>query len=482
MRLVTRLGLSHAALAWTLVAALAAILAALSAIRTQVREVLERDLATIDEEEEIYRAAWAVEVSARHALDACELGATKPGVETNVVAARDALVEKLKTKGPAASPLIRDAVAPYLQLGNELIAGDTCALLRTAEARKRRLQQDEHLTDAWIARLYQLHRALEAKEDMIARAGTRALLGGAAASALALLAAFGLSTWIARGVSRPLGTLAHAAHRVGRGDFSPIPLGGGPDEVRQLARDLDLMREHLAEIDALKQQFLASVSHELRTPLGKMREALALLADGTAGPLDDRQRSVVAIARRACEAEIRLVTTLLDLSRLRAGTLLHPADQQSLDTALHLAIDTEKADAASRQVRLDLVTEGTVPPARLDEALLERAIANLVRNAVSVSTDGGVVEVRRTVEEAGPAGETGRWACIRVRDHGPGIPEEIRDHLFDPFTTREVAGRRGVGIGLGLALAREVVRGHGGSLILTETSSQGTTFALWIPL
>src|SRR5690349_20747858 len=105
------------------------------------------------------------------------------------------------------------------------------------------------------------------------------------------------------------------------------------------------MRADLAELDALKQGFLASVSHEMRTPLGKIREALSLLADGTAGTLADRQRSVVDIARRACETEIRLVTTLLDLSRLRAGTLLRIDPRQRLDDALREAVAAETSEA-----------------------------------------------------------------------------------------------------------------------------------------
>lgn len=481
MRLVTRLGLSHAALAITLAAALAAMLAALGAIQSQVREVLERDLATIDEEEAIYRAAWAVEVAARHALDDCESGVPVETVTAALVAARTGLADALRLKGAEASPVIRDAVTPYLALADDSMV-DTCKHVNDAEMRKRRLLLDERLTDAWIARVYKLHRALESKEATIARAGTRAIFGGAIASALALLAAWTLATRIARGVSRPLGSLAQAAHRVGRGDFSPIAIGEGPDEVQALSRDLDRMRAHLAELDALKQQFLASVSHELRTPLGKIREALALLADGTAGPLGDRQQSVVAIARRACEAEIRLVTTLLDLSRLRAGTLLRPTEGQSIDTTLQLAIDGEKGEAQARGIRIGIDAEGSAPLARLDGALLERAIANLVRNAVSVSTDNDVVEIRRSLESIGPRKEPGTWARIRVRDHGPGIPDEIRDTLFDPFTTREVEGRRGVGIGLGLALAHEVVTAHGGELSLADTSPKGTTFELWVPL
>lgn len=483
MRLVTRLIFSHVTLAGVLVAALVVMLATLVDISRQVREVRERDLATIDEEEELHRAAWAIEVAARHGNDACESGAEEDAVQSTFAVPRALLAEKIRTKGEAVSRLMRDAALRYLKLTEDVMSGDTCSKLRSPISRRERLRLDENMTDSWIARLYELHRSLEQKEDAIVRSGRRAIILGSFLAAIAIAAAWVVATRIARGVTEPLAQLATAAKRVGKGDFSPIPEHGGPREVLDLHRDLDLMREHLAELDALKQSFLASVSHELRTPLGKIREALALLADGTAGALGDRQRAVVDIARRSTEVEIRLVSTLLDLSRLRAGTLLHADHNQRFDDALREALNAERAEALGRGVTIELTAEGQAAPAHLDGPLVERAIANLIRNAVSVSTEGATVEVTRELASQGPDGEPGSWACVRVRDHGPGVPAEIRETIFEPFATKEVPGRRGgVGIGLGLALAREVVRSHGGDCRLVDPNPGHTTFELWIPL
>lgn len=483
MRLVSRLILSHVALAALLIGALAVMLAALGDIDRQVRDVRERDLATIDEEEELHRAAWQIEVTARHGMEACEQGTAESEVESRFAAPRAALEEKIRTKGQGASRAILETVQRYLELSKQLMTGDTCAQLRSPEFRRKRLRLDEELTDAWIARLYELHGRLQTKEDAIGSAGSRAIIRGLVLGAVGIVLAWGIAAVIARGVTRPLATLADAAKRVGRGDFSPIPETSGPREVIDLYRDLDLMRQHLAELDALKQGFLASVSHEMRTPLGKIREALALLADGTAGALADRQRSVVEIARRACETEIRLVTTLLDLSRLRAGTLLRIEARQRVDDAVVEAVTAETADATSRGVAIELAMDGQAPPAELDGPLLERAFANLLRNAVSVSPPGARVRIERDLVSHGPRDEAGQWARVRVRDHGPGIPEDIRETIFEPFASKEVPGRSGgVGIGLGLALAREVARKHGGDLSLVDPAPGQTTFEIWIPL
>jgi two-component system sensor histidine kinase GlrK len=474
MRLVTRLVLSHGALAAILLGALAIMLAAVGQIARQVYEVCEVDLATIDEEEDLHRAGWGIEVAARHAIAACDEDVVdETRLAASLATGRAALADTIASKGASANRAVLDVAERYLALADDLIAGDICAKVKAPTSRKQRLQLDEDLTNAWIARLYELHRHLEQKEEAIARTGSRALTQGLAVGGIALLMAWLVATAVARGVTGPLAGLAKEARRVGSGDFSPIPAA---------EKELDRMRAALAELDALKQQFLASVSHELRTPLGKMREALALLGDGTAGELSERQKGIVAIARRACEAEIRLVSTLLDLGRLRAGRLLQFREAQSFDEALQHALAEERAEAAGRDVEIVASIEGSAPAARLDAAMIERALANVIRNAVSVSRPGDVVAVERTVEHHGPGGEPGRFVRLRVRDQGPGVPPEIRDTIFEPFATHEVPGRQGrVGIGLGLALAREIVRSHGGELRLADPSPGQATFEVWIP-
>lgn len=482
MRLVSRLLLSHATLAVVLVAALAVMLATLGDIHRQVREVRERDLETIDEEEELHRAAWVIEVTARHGIDACDAGNDTNDVERTFLAPRAKLEATIRDKGASVSRGIRDAAQRYVNLADELMQGDTCKHLHEPALSAKRLRLDETMTDAWIARLYELHGSLAQKEDAIVRSGRRAIVLGSLLGVTSLLAAWLIATRIARGVTDPLAALAKAAHRVGKGDFSPIPDGGGPREVVDLTRDLDRMRSHLAELDALKQGFLASVSHELRTPLGKVREALALLGDGTAGTLSDRQRAVISIAQRSCETEIRLVTTLLDLSRLRAGKLLHLDGPRSIDDALAEALNSERADATARGVTLVFHADGQVPKSPLDVPLVERALANLIRNAVSVSNAGSTVDVTRALLEHGPDGRTGPFVRVAVRDHGPGVPPEIRETMFEPFASKEVPGRGGVGIGLGLAFAREVIRAHDGDLVLADGTPGQTTFELWMPI
>jgi two-component system sensor histidine kinase GlrK len=170
------------------------------------------------------------------------------------------------------------------------------------------------------------------------------------------------------------------------------------------------------------------------------------------------------------------------LSRLRAGSPIRTRDHCAIDAILGSALNEERADAVQRGVLLELVIQGEAPPYRCDPVLMERAFANLVRNAVSVSRAGQRVRVERTVEQD-PGERRGPWIRVRVSDEGPGVPQEVREHLFDAFVTSAVpAVGRALGVGIGLALAREVARAHGGDLLLAEQPAVGAAFELWVPV
>ena len=226
----------------------------------------------------------------------------------------------------------------------------------------------------------------------------------------------------------------------------------------------------------MKHAFLASVSHELRSPLGRLREALALLADGTVGALEPKQQRVLSLARRACEQEVRIVDALLDMSRISTGLPVQREGGCDLEKVVVAAIEAEAEVATERGVVIEREIKTSPPTLRLDSALVERAIANLIRNAVSVSPKSKSV---RVVVDVVSAGEQ-RHARVDVIDEGPGVTDAVAARIFQPFNAGQVQDRPG-GIGLGLALAREVARAHGGDLTLSR--SEGLTmFRLDLPL
>jgi signal transduction histidine kinase len=282
----------------------------------------------------------------------------------------------------------------------------------------------------------------------------------ASAGALAVLAAVAVLT--ARGLGRPLRRLMDSALRIGRGDLTtPVP----PEPTREigvLARELEVMRGALESRDRQLKLMLAGVAHEVRNPLGGIELFSGLLdEDLKAGSLTEATGHVARIRREVVYLQ-RIVEDFLAFAReqpLARALVEAPA---LLSTACELL--TVEAEAKGVQLQVEAA------PAQLeaDGSLLTAALVNLVKNAVQASPTGARVLI------VGRA-EAGRYT-IEVKDAGPGIPEPERERVFEPFfTTREK------GTGLGLPLARKIIRAHGGELSFSSTPGD-TTFTLTLPL
>lgn len=478
MKLFTHLLISHAAPVIVVTLALALILTALVRISMVLTELSESEFVVLRDESALHRAAWALDVAARHGRTACAAGEPAPAVAARIRAEADALRTLVSTAAP--SPML-DLAGGYLAVASDILAGDSCEKLLGPAVEARRHELDEHLTDLWVERLGELHAAVTSKDEQARRIAVSATWTGIPLAAASFVLAMVIANAIARIVNEPLASLATLAKRVGQGDFQVPVEVEGPREIVELAENLDRMRRDLQQLEPLKQGFLASVSHELRTPLSTIREALSLLESGAVGAFDPRERRVIQIARSACEREIRLVTMLLSVSRLRAGSPLRFRDRVPMLGVVQDSVTDEGHEAAERGVRLEVSSQDGSWTCRMDPDVMERAVANLVRNAVSVSSPGQCVRIACTAHEDHP-GRRGRWLRIAVSDEGPGVPEEIRDQIFDAFATFPVPGSgKGRGVGLGLTLAQEVARAHGGALELASTGPGGSTFELWVP-
>jgi len=477
MRLLTRLSVSHALPVLLVAGAMALLLVALVKMSLVLTTLKEVELGALHHEGALHRAMWGVDMTMRRSYDPCARGNADATVRARLLARMEAL-ERTMAASPGGNKM-HTLAEKYLALGRDVTAGPTCERLLERTYRTRREALDETVTDFWVDRLQVLHEAASLKEEEARAVGVTAAWGGLTLLVASLFIAWRVARRMAHSLNEPLVALSASARRVGGGDLATPIAVDGPVEIRELADDLERMRQQLAQLDALKQGFLASVSHELRTPLSKIREALALMQDGVVGSMEARQLRVLEIARQACEREIRMVSTLLDLSRLRSGSPVRLRDATSVDAVLESAIEDERFEADQRGVQVVFEREGEAPTAPLDPILLERAFANLIRNAVAVSQRGQRVSVRRAVVKQG--GD--RAVHIGVSDEGPGVPEAIRKIIFDPFVTQAVPqSGKSLGIGLGLALAREIARAHGGDLALDARVERGAAFLLTLPL
>jgi signal transduction histidine kinase len=299
--------------------------------------------------------------------------------------------------------------------------------------------------------------------------GYRAGLSLPVRAALAAAGALALVQLLARGMTSPLREMASAATAMARGDYGRRVRATSRDEVGELARAFNAMAAELGDADRMRRELVANVSHELRTPLGALQALLENLADGVEPPDPAALRTALAQTERLG----RLVTQLLDLSRLESGGLeLEPVSFGIRSLLEQAARECELGD---RPVRLKVCVEPGDLRTTGDPERLHQVVANLLDNAVRHSPPEGRVWLSA---HAATAGRT----TIVVADEGPGIPPEEAERVFDRFHRTDAARTtRDGGTGLGLAIARWIVDAHGGAIRAEPREPRGCRMVVEIP-
>ena len=284
------------------------------------------------------------------------------------------------------------------------------------------------------------------------------------AGGIVVAAAAGLI--VARAGLRPVERLTMAAERVGRtGDLTPIEVGSS-DELGRLARSFNDMLAAVSTSRALQRQLVADAGHELRTPLTSLRTNLDLLAQSNAAgerglAIADREALLLDV-RAQVEELSGLVADLVELARDDRPT----ASAEELDLAAVVERAIERVRRRAPGVTFDVRLRSWLVDG--EATALERAVTNLLDNAVKWSPDGGVVWVGL---------DAGR---LTVADGGPGIADADLPYVFDRFY-RSTDARSMPGSGLGLAIVRQAVERHGGSVSAGRASTGGALFVIDLP-
>jgi signal transduction histidine kinase len=291
---------------------------------------------------------------------------------------------------------------------------------------------------------------------------------GMAALLLSLLLAYGLARWI----GNPLDGLAAASRRVPH-ESVPVP-PRGPREVQDLTRAFNAMAARLQASQRSQRDFVANVSHELKTPLTSIQGFAQALQDGTAADPAARRQAAGIILAEAGRMH-RMVLDLLDLARMDAGTFevkRLPADLAAILRRVAGKF-APQADAAGVQLALQL---GELPLLNADGDRLEQVFTNLVDNAIQYTPPSGQVTLN--------AYQSDGQVLIEIRDTGPGIPAQALEHIFERFYRADPArtGSGKHGAGLGLAIAREIVLAHAGTISVRSTPDGGSTFTVHLPV
>ncbi|WP_046509319.1 sensor histidine kinase, partial [Streptomyces odonnellii] len=289
-----------------------------------------------------------------------------------------------------------------------------------------------------------------------------------AVAGIGVIGAGAAGLWVARAGLRPVDGLTRAVEHVARTEDLTVRIPvAGEDEIARLSRSFNSMTAALASSRDRQSQLIADAGHELRTPLTSLRTNVELLArseeTGRAIPPDDRKALMASVKAQMTE----LAALIGDLQELSRPDAADPGPLQVV--ALHDIVESALERARLRGPDLTITADLSPWYVRAEPAALERALVNVLDNAVKFSPPGGAVEVA--------IGERGE---LTVRDHGPGIPADELPYVFERFW-RSPSARALPGSGLGLSIVARTIQQTGGQITLHPAPAGGTVASIRIP-
>lgn len=293
------------------------------------------------------------------------------------------------------------------------------------------------------------------------------------AGIVAMVAAIGVAYLLSRSITRPVASLTRASEQMAEGHYDQRIEVESRDEIGRLARTFNFMAHQVARTHRAMRDLNGNVAHELKTPLTSIQGYSQALLDGVIKTEEETAHAARVINEEA-ERMRRLVEDLLYLSRLESGQLQIEREAVHVPTLIQLSAQRVEWQLHNSGRELIVRLPIDVPPVLGDQRRLEQVLGNLVDNAVRYTPAGGriTLSVRWTLESV----------AISVHNTGSYIPPEHLSRIFerfyqvDPARTRD--GRHG---GLGLAIAREIVAAHGGTLTATSDRYNGTEFTVILP-
>ena len=268
----------------------------------------------------------------------------------------------------------------------------------------------------------------------------------------------------------------------------PVVVGGTVVGVHGVSEDITAAKQvlrQLEEASAAKTLFLANVSHEVRTPLATVIGATELLEDADLGPEPER---LVQMVHRSGQRLQRLVNDILDFSRLEAHQLVLRSKPFGACAVLDGVAEWAVPLAESRNLTISFAVDESVPTTLTGDSMrVSQVVNNLVQNAIKFTESGGVdvrVSCRTAAQDSHPGTRLPDvWVEFTIADTGIGIAEDHLQTLFEPFTQADASTTRGYeGVGLGLAICRDLVDLMGGELRTSSAIGEGSTFTFGVPL
>lgn len=317
----------------------------------------------------------------------------------------------------------------------------------------------------------------------------RSIATAAWAGGLGLMIAILVSVVTANNLSRPIMQLVRFTRDITRGDHPSKTLIKRSDEIGELATSLETMTQTLVQaqnesIQAMekaekashtKSEFLASINHELRTPLTSSLGSLSLLNSLMADQLSQQGRELLEIALRNNEKLLRLVNELLDFEKILSGTLKFQTTRQDINKLTAQIVIENQGYAHTKSVTLIFKDHPTPIYADVHVHRFGQVLNNLLSNAAKFSEPGSKVHISINSNKSN--------VYVRVKDNGPGIPDEFKSQIYEKFTQADSSSTRQYGgTGLGLSISKALIENMGGTLDFETEVGVGSTFFISLPL
>lgn len=276
-------------------------------------------------------------------------------------------------------------------------------------------------------------------------------------------------------------TIESAVEAIKRNAYDFLPKPFTPDQLRIVVkrgmerRRLTLESQKLRrEKEIMRENFITLVSHQLRSPLASVRQYFAVIREGFAGSVTDKQKQIIDTAGKYLDDLMRLINDWLDMSRIDSGRIAEKFESVALETVFVEILELAKPSAEAAKVTLGLRLAADTPAVHGDRESLKQALANLVSNAIRYNREGGAVTINTRQQD----GEV----VVEVCDTGIGISREDAPFIFDEFFRVKNSQTRHIsGTGLGLPIAKRIIEAHNGRIHADSEPGKGTTVTVVLP-
>ncbi|MBU0759906.1 MAG: hypothetical protein KKC66_04135 [Candidatus Omnitrophica bacterium] len=249
--------------------------------------------------------------------------------------------------------------------------------------------------------------------------------------------------------------------------------------INELEQELLKAHQDIEKLVRIKSDFVSIISHELRTPLTSIKESVSLVLDGVTGPLNENQSEFLAIAKNNIGRLTRLITDILDFSKLESDRISMRKRKVNINELIKEAYSMAGTGAGKKKLSFDLELSDALEDVWLDPERLGQALNHLISNAIKFNRENGRIKIISSMENI-----DGRGAVkVVIEDTGIGIMENDIPNLFNHFSPLDTSMTRASnGVGLGLAISKQIIELHGGDIWVESKKDVGSNFIFTLPV